>query len=182
MKEKISTIILVTMCILSTSPAWAKIGVGLSRGKIEIAEPLAPGESHKLPAIGVVNTGDESTGYEMSVTYHSEQQELRPPKEWFSFSPQTFQLEGGNHQVVEITLDIPREASPGAYFVFIEAHPIVRKEKVAISIAAAAKTYFTVKPAGKPANPLQAIWRKVLGLFRAISPSSQVSDGVSLAA
>jgi len=121
----LSTIVLVTT-LLITPQVLARIGVGVNLGKIEIDEPLKPGGIYNFPSIGVINTGDEPGDYELDVTYHQDQPELRPAKEWFSFSPSSFHLEAGQSQSVAIKLALPVRVKPGDYFAYLEAHPIIK--------------------------------------------------------
>ena len=122
------------------------MGVGL--GKIQIDEKLSPGGIYKFPTLPVLNTGDEDGDYEVEVTYLSDQPEFQPPSEWFTFTPQSFSLDAGGSQLVDVSLTLPVDARPGNYFAFLEAHPKAKGEGVTIGIAAATKLNFTVKPAG----------------------------------
>lgn len=126
----------------------AKIGVGVGLGKIQIDEKLSPGGIYKLPTLPVLNTGDEDGDYEVEVTYLSDQPELQPPTGWFTFTPQSFPLDAGGSQLVEVSLILPVDARPGNYFAFLEAHPKTKGEGVTIGVAAATKLNFTVKSAG----------------------------------
>lgn len=128
--------------------AFAKVGVGVGLGKIQIDEALSPGGIYNLPSLPVLNTGDEDGDYEVEVTYLSEQEELRPAGEWFSFSPQSFPLAAGESQLVDVSLTLPVDTRPGDYFAFLEAHPVVKAEGTTIGVAAATKLNFTVKPSG----------------------------------
>jgi len=175
---KSAKILLLTVLIASlfiTLPALAKIGVGVGLGKIQIDEPLLPGGIYKLPTIPVLNTGDEPSNYEMDVTYQHEQPELRPKKEWFIFTPQTFALDGGGSQPVEVRLNLSVKTTPGDYFAYLEAHPITTGEGgVTIGIAAATKIWFTVKPA----NTFQAIIHKITSFAKNTAPTSYIVLGV----
>jgi hypothetical protein len=55
-------------------------------------------------------------------------------------------LEAKQAESVNIRLTLPTGADPGDYFAFIEAHPMNESQGVRISIAAATKLSFTVKP------------------------------------
>lgn len=134
--------------VLSFSLTFAKVGVGVGLGKVQIDEALSPGGIYNLPSLPVLNTGDEDMEYEIEVTYLSEQEEMRPPGKWFSFSPQTFPLTAGGSQTVDIVLTLPVDARPGDYFAFLEAHPVAKGEGVTIGVAAATKLNFTIKPKG----------------------------------
>jgi len=138
--------------------ASAGVGVGVNLGKIEIDEPLKPGGIYNFPSIGVINTGDEAGDYELAVTYHQDQPEQRPAEEWFTFTPSSFQLEPGESQSVAVQLALPLKMTPGDYFSYLEAHPIIiAGPGTTIGVAAATKTYFTVAPA----NIFQAITHRI---------------------
>ena len=174
----LSTIGLITALLLS-SQVFARIGVGVNLGKIEIDEPLKPGGIYNFPSIGVINTGDEPGDYELDVTYHQDQPQLKPAKEWFSFSPSSFRLEPGQSQSAAIKLALPLKVKPGNYFAYLEAHPIVKTGPgTTIGVAAATKTYFTVVPA----NIWQAIYYKTLSLFAMYSPWTYVVLAMAMAA
>jgi len=157
----------------------ARIGVGVTTGKIEVHQLLKPGEIYELPSLGVFNNGDESGDYEVEITYHSQQPQHRPAKEWFSFSPSLFSLEPGGSKAVAIKLTLPLETEPGDYFAYLEAHPVVKAGPgTTIGIAAAAKLYFKVVPA----NIWQAIGYRISSFFSAYSPWSWVVLAVLLGA
>ena len=146
--RKILTIIVIFVAFLSPQTALAKIGVGVGLGKVQIDEELSPGGIYKLPTLPVLNTGDEAGEYKVEVTYLSDQPELRPDASWFSFTPQSFPLDAGGSQLVDVSLSLPVDTRPGNYFAFLEAHPVAKAEGVTIGVAAATKLNFTVKPAG----------------------------------
>ena len=165
---------LVLVGLLIALPIQAKIGVGVGLGKIQIDEPLKPGGIYKLPNLPVLNTGDEAGDYEVAVTYQHEQPQLRPEEKWFTFTPKTFYLEGGQSQVVEVTLILPTKVAPGDYFAYLEAHPLAKKEGVTIGVAAATKTYFTVK-AG---TVLGAFTERIKSFLTTYSPTSYIILGI----
>lgn len=167
-------ILLVCFLVFGGFPALAKIGVGVGLGKIQIDEQLSPGGIYKLPTLPVLNTGDEDGDYEVEVTYLSDQPELRPPAEWFTFTPQKFPLSAGGSQNVEVSLTLPVDVRPGNYFAFLEAHPKAKGEGVTIGIAAATKLNFTVKPAGV----LGAAIERVRSLLENNAPASYVILGI----
>ncbi len=150
------------------SAAVAKLGVGVGLGKINIDEELSPGGIYKLPAVPVLNTGDEAADYEVEVTFLSEQEQEQPDAKWFSFTPQSFHLEPGKSQTVEVSMTLPVGTRPGDYFAFLEAHPVKKGEGVTIGIAAATKLNFTVKPAGI----LGAIIERIRTFLENNSPAS----------
>lgn len=163
------------MLALSVSVVLAKVGVGVGLGKVNIDEALSPGGIYKLPTLPVLNTGDEDGEYEVEITYLSEQNELRPEGDWFSFSPQSFSLSAGDSQQVDMSLTLPVDTRPGDYFAFIEAHPVASGEGVTIGVAAATKLNFTVKPSGV----LGAAVERVRSLIEANAPTSYYVLGLA---
>ena len=180
MKKIILLLIIGLMTTLFvTSQALARIGVGVNLGKIEIDEPLKPGGIYNFPSIGVINTGDEPGDYEVAVTYHQDQPQLRPVQEWFSFSPSSFHLGPGQSQSVVIKLALPVKTKPGDYFAYLEAHPIIKAVPgTTIGVAAATKTYFSVIPA----NIWQAIYYKISSLMTIYAPWTYVVLAMVMAA
>jgi hypothetical protein len=142
----LSILVLALASTLMGSVAEADPGVGVNLGRIEINDRLAPGGSYNLPALGVLNTGSDPGDYEVVITYLGDQAQKRPPAGWFSLQPQRFYLEAKQAESVNIRLTLPTGADPGDYFAYIEAHPINESQGVRISIAAATKLSFTVKP------------------------------------
>jgi hypothetical protein len=156
---------------LFSTHALATVGVGVGTGKIQVDEKLMPGTIYTLPPFTVMNTGDESSEYGVSISYHEEQEELRPDESWFTFSPETFSLEPGESQTVAITLNIPIKTEPGDYFAYIEGHPLTTTTSgnTSVGIAAAGKLYFTVSPA----STLQGIYYRLLSLWETYTPWPQ---------
>lgn len=156
---------------LFPATAFARIGVGVATGKIQVQDKLKPGIIYNLPSLTVINTGDIPSDYEVAITYFETQPQLKPPNNWFIFSPQHFHLEPGKVQIVDIKLNLPIAVTPGDYFGFLEAHPI-QKDKVGqttIGIAAAAKMYFTVVPA----NIFTGIYYKIISFWNVYAPWPQ---------
>lgn len=158
--------------LLLPSITLANVGVGIGNGKIEVDQSLKAGSIYQVPSVTVLNTGDVASEYEMDVTYHVEQTEMWPDKKWFKFSPSKFKLEPQGAQIVEVRLDVPVKVTPGDYFAFIEAHPVIEKEGgvTRINVAAACKFYFSVAPA----NILQGIYYRTLAIFTHYSPWSYI--------
>ena len=155
--QKIIYLFVIASLILP-SLAFSGVGVVVNLGKIEIDEPLKPGGIYNFPSIGVINTGDETGDYELAVTYHQDQPEQRPAAEWFTFSPSSFQLKPGESQSVAVQLALPLKMTPGDYFAYLEAHPVIKAGPgTTIGVAAATKTYFTVAPA----NIFQAVTYRI---------------------
>lgn len=128
------------------STVYADRGVGVNLGRIEIEEELTPGGAYGLPALGVLNTGDEPGDYEVEVTYLHDQPQRRPPAGWFELQPRRFFLDAGETRTVDVRLTLPTGAEPGDYFAFLEAHPVADGEGVTVGVAAATKVSFSVKP------------------------------------
>ena len=164
-------LILAILLLLPASSVLAKIGVGVNLGTIDIDEPLVPGGTYKFPSVGVTNTGDETSDYEMTISYHEDQDGQRPPRDWFTFTPATFTLDGAASKPVAISLTLPVNAPPGDYFALLEAHPIVSAQGgTTIGIAAATKASFTVGPA----SLFQALRQKISTIFKNTQPWSTV--------
>lgn len=151
----------------------AKIGVGVGTGKIVLDEPLDPGTLYELPSITVLNTGDETGEYELDITYHEQQTQMRPDRSWMSYSPEKFDLAPGEVKEVSVRLALPVKTTPGDYFAYLEARPVATVSNeggAVIGIAAASKLYFTVAPA----NIFQAIGYRIASYWRVFSPFPQI--------
>ncbi len=147
---------------------FASVGVGVGTGKIIMNQPLKPGGIYNLPSLVVFNTGDEESDYEIYVSYNTDQPQLRPAREWLGFEPSEFRLKPGKSQSVSIKLNLPLKASPGDYFAYLGAKPVVKGEAGATSIGVAAATtlYFSVAPA----NILQAITFRISSFWKMYAP------------
>lgn len=142
-------LLLFFLSILAPTPSQARVGVGVGTGKIELNEVLLPGKSYDLPQLTVINTGDETSDYSVGVSYHEQQPEIMPSKEWFSFVPNKFRLEPGQSQPVSIKLSVPVKAGPGKYFAYVEGFPVVSdSSETRVNIAAATKLNFEVGTSG----------------------------------
>src|SRR3989344_921550 len=171
--------VLVAFFLFSSSVAFAKIGVGMGAGEIRLTEPMKLGGIYQLPVLRIFNTGDETTTYGMGVAYHQDRPELRPAKEWFSFSPEKFTLEAGQSQEIGVTMTIPLKAKPGDYFAFVESGPVASsKPGTSVGVAVASKLFFTVVPA----NIFQAVLFRTSSFFTTYAPWSWVGLIVLLAA
>lgn len=159
---------------------FARVGVGIGTGKIQVDQPLKPGGIYDIPPLSVLNTGDELGDYGVTIEYNEKQPQLWPAREWFHFQPASFSLEPGQAQTVNIELSLPLKTEPGDYFAYLEAHPVKTAVPgvTSIGVAAAAKLYFTVAPA----NIWQAIYYRVKFIFDTYSPWSWVVLAVILAA
>jgi hypothetical protein len=153
--------------------ALASIGVGVGTGKVNLDQPLKPGGIYDLPALPVLNTGDEPSDYKVTIEYHEGQETrsdmgLKPQAGWFDFTPETFRLEPGKVETVKITLTVPTKTTPGNYFAYLEAQPVVQKESgvASIGIAAASKLYFTVAPS----NIFVGIYYRFISIYGRYHP------------
>lgn len=168
--KKVLLLLLFISLVVPTA-AFARIGVGVATGKIQVHDKLKPGLIYNLPPLTVINTGDVPSDYAVSLTYFEKQKQMKPSDSWFIFSPQTFHLDPGNVQVVNIKLNLPLAVTPGDYFGFLEAHPLQKdtEGKTTVGIAAAAKLYFTVVPA----NIFQALYYKIVSFWNIYAPWPQ---------
>jgi hypothetical protein len=161
-------LLILALSTVVSSVSFARIGVGVGTGKIQVDEKLKAGMIYQLPPVTVLNTGDEKSGYQITTAYREEQTELRPPKEWFIFTPEQFDLDPGQVKIVEIKLNLPLKTVPGDYFAYLEASPTAKSTvgMATIGVAAASKLLFTVAPA----NLLQSIYYKVVSLWKVYQP------------
>lgn len=158
--------------IVFPTSVFARIGVGVGTGKIQVEDKLKPGIIYNLPSLVVINTGDVASDYEVVISYLSGQPQLLPPQNWFIFSPQKFHLGPGKVQAVKIKLNLPIRTPPGNYFAYLEGHPfktISGGGSTSIRVAAAAKLYFTVVPA----NIFSAIYYKIVSFWNVFAPWPQ---------
>lgn len=171
MKKLFILLILLTSMLVVAQTAHARIGVGVGIGKIEVDEELKPGTIYQLPSFTVLNTGDETADYGVSIEYHEKQLELKPEEDWFIFSPDVFTLEPGAVQQVDVKLNLPLKVKPGDYFAYLEAHPLKKAEEggTRVGVAAAAKLYFTVVPA----NMVQGLYFKAASFWSVYAPWPQ---------
>ncbi len=168
MKLGLKTLAIVLVSLFFPAIILAKIGVGVGTGKIVVDQILYPGTIYQLPDLTVVNTGDETSDYEVGVEYHEQQPEKMPARDWFIFSPQQFQLEPGKVQVVNMKLNLPVKTEPGKYFAYLEGRPLTKAESgvTRIGIAAAAKLYFEVKAA----NAVLGAYYKLTSFWKVYAP------------
>lgn len=165
-------LLLTFVFLISASAAFASIGVGVGTGKIVVNEKLKSGQIYTLPSISVINTGDQDSDYEVSVTFNQKQDQRFPKEGWFTFSPKKFSLKPKQAQVVDITLSLPLKTQPGDYFAYLEAHPLKKAQsgQANIGVAAATKLSFTISPS----NILEAIYYRLLSLWKLYLPYSAI--------
>jgi len=173
MRKSVFTILVfASSLILLTAYSRASIGVGVNLGKITVDEPLKSGMSFDLPPFTVINTGDEPSNYRVSLSFQKDQPELRPEKNWVRFSPESFYLEPGKGQIVEMRISLPVVTEPGDYFAYLEARPEATQDVkgTSIGVAAATKLYFSVIPA----SIFVGIYFKILSFYKNLLPWSNV--------
>lgn len=161
-------LLVLAVSTLISSVSFARIGVGVGTGKIQVDEKLKSGMIYQLPPVTVLNTGDEKSDYQVTTAYRETQTEFRPPKEWFIFIPEKFELDPGQVKIVEIKLNLPLKTVPGDYFAYLEASPTARSTAglATIGVAAASKLSFTVIPS----NIFQGIYYKLISLWKVYQP------------
>ena len=79
-----------------------------------IEATLAPGEQ----VVGFVTYYNRTEGQQWVVTsvrYVTDQEQLELPADWVVFVPSAFCLEANTSQVTEITVAVPKKATPGEY-------------------------------------------------------------------
>lgn len=176
--KKIGFTVFCLLVLVFTLPTvvFGRIGVGVGTGKIQIDEPLKAGGIYDLPALPVLNTGDEPGEYGVSVEYHEGVPQMRPSREWFYFDPQSFSLNAGEAKIVKVILTLPAKVQPGEYFAYLEGHPVKKSEsgQTSIGVAAAAKLYFTVAPA----NIFQGIYYRFTSLYSRYQPWDTIALAV----
>lgn len=168
----------VTINLDATTYAQDKIGVGVGTGRIQLDEALKPGMSYQLPPITVVNTGDITSDYSLTLTFHEGQAELRPELAWMQYDPEIFNLESGKAQPIALTLTLPIDTEPGEYFAYVEAYPITNGESgaTAINVAAASRLYFSVEPA----NIFQGLYYRMFSLYKENTTLVHIAIGAIL--
>ena len=149
--------------------SFASVGVGIGTGKIQVDKLLQPGQIYPLPPLTVINTGDEPSEYNVSISYLTGQAELKPDAKWFAYEPTHVYLTANDSKLIGITLTLPVNARPGDYFAYLQAQPMkvdAAPGSTSIGVAAAAKLYFTVAPA----NIWQGIYYRFIYLYAKYSP------------
>ena len=159
---------LIVISLFSANKAFATVGVGVGTGNIVVNEKLMPGQIYQLPSITVLNTGDEESKYQVSISYHEGQTEIRPSEDWFTFTPSEFTLKPGETQVVNVKLSIPLKSVPGSYFAYIQASPVSSDNSgnAQVTIAAASKLSFEIAPA----NFFVGIYYRIISLWNIYQP------------
>lgn len=144
--------------LVGAAPVAAGQSVSIDVGSIAVREQLVPGGEYRLPTFGVRNPGTEPTSYLLVVSYVDGQDAIRPPAEWFSFSPGTLTLNPGESKAIETTLTIPAGAEPGEYAALIGPQIAAAGGGAQVGAGAAARLSFTVEPS----SALDAFLRQLL--------------------
>lgn len=171
MKKGLLVTIATILFLICPTVIHADVGVGVGTTAIEVDEELKQGMKYTLPPMTVMNTGDVAGEYTLGIAYHQDQEELLPPIEWFTFTPETFHLEPEETKSVQIELTLPiDDVVPGDYFAYVEGKPQKDLEtgETIIGIAAAAKLRFTVAPS----NIFEGIYYRVLSIYNEYKPYS----------
>jgi hypothetical protein len=169
--KKIIFFVILLFVILPTN-AFAKIGVGT--GKIQVEDKLKPGIIYTLPSLSVINTGDEGSYYEVGVSYHENQAELMPARNWFHFSPKKFYLDPGQAQEVKLEVNLPMKVKAGDYFAYVEGYPAKKTQldgETSVGIAAASKLYFSVVPGSMG----EALYYRLVSFWNVHTPWPQLA-------
>lgn len=174
MKKRIGVIIAVFLVLPVL--LFAKIGVGIGTGKIVYPDPMKPGAIYTLPSIAVLNNGDETAIYGMSVSQLKDQPQIVPNYEWFAFGEDKFVLQPNEAKNISVKLSLPLKVKPGDYFCYLVAQPVQASTpgSATIGVAAAAKLYFTVMPS----NVFQAVYYRVSTLIYRGAPWTYIVFGV----
>jgi hypothetical protein len=145
--------------LLPAGSAGATTGVSIDVGSIAITEVLQSGEEYRLPTFGVRNPGTETTDYTIVVSYLADQTAIRPPAEWFTFSPDSITLEGGESKPVSARVTVAPGAEPGEYLALIGPRIDGQGTGAQVGAAAAARLTFTVEASSWLEGALRQLWR-----------------------
>ena len=161
----LATGLLVGAALFGAAPAWASSGVSIDVARIAVSQDLAGGDDYRLPTFGVRNPGTEPTTYALTVSYVDGEAGMRPPAEWFDFSPPTMTLAGGASGPVQTRLRIPADAEPGTYSALIGPQITTDQPGAQIGAGAAAKLTFTVAP-----SSWWDAWLRIVGRWLGQNP------------
>jgi hypothetical protein len=84
---------------------------------------------------------------------------MRPPEAWFTFSPASLTLDGGQSKAVSARIEIAPGAEPGDYLALIGPRIDSEGEGAQVGAGAAAKVTFTVQPSTWIEGALRWLWR-----------------------
>ena len=169
--------------IVSPYITLAQLGAGVGLGKILVNEVLTPGGIYKLPDLPVINTGEISAKYKLSVSFPYEFLQRFSPverrrqevllKKWILFNPSQVSLQPKESKNIKVSLALPFDASQGEYFFYLESAAQVENSASNVSLgpAAAAKLYFTV---GRAPGVLGALKQRASTLWHFYQPWSTI--------
>ncbi|MFA6982285.1 MAG: hypothetical protein WC243_04695 [Patescibacteria group bacterium] len=172
----LSLLLVLGISFVSFPRSFAKVGVGVNVGIIQVSEILKAGMIYDLPPVTVINTGDEPSNYGLSIAHRSGQKQLIPEDSWFTFEPESFYLEPEQTGLVRIKVQLPLKTEPGDYFAFLEAQPTstVKRGGASVGVAAASKLFFTVAPA----NIFLGIFYRLSAIWTRSMPWSAIIAGI----
>ncbi len=128
-------------------------GAAVDRARIDVDEPLEPGQRYELPELGVRNPGTAQTHYQMAAQ-PTDQAEHAGEAGWFAFSPDRFSLGPDDRQPVGVALHLPEDAEPGRYEVLLAAQVTPEGEGARVGGAAASRlTFDVVEPEPAATDP-----------------------------
>ena len=90
---------------------------------IRILDGLTPGESYRLPAVGIRNHGGRRTSYRLTVAAGAARGERLPPRRWLRFVPAAVVIDAGQSRAVGVRLELPDDATRGVYAVVLGVRP-----------------------------------------------------------
>lgn len=137
-------LVLVAIGVAGAVPVMATTGVSIDVSRISVTQELAPGDKYELPTFGARNPGTDPTSYTIVVSYIDEQEAHQPPTSWFTFSPASFTLDGGQSRAVSTSLELPPDAEAGHYTALIGPQIASEGSGPQIGAGAAARLSFTV--------------------------------------
>jgi hypothetical protein len=171
--------IVVSSALLASMPsstAQAEQGVSVDLGSIAVDQKLSPGGRYRLPTLTVRNVGDVEGDYEVVVEHLNGVTGRDAPAGWFDIEPRNFHLAPQEARLVQVHIELPSGADPGAYNALVEARAEPEGEGVRLTAAAGSRVSFEVKPSG-----LLEAW--ILQARRSVAdwaPWSYVAAGILL--
>lgn len=174
---------LILISLFYPHKSLAQLGAGVGLGKISVNEILTPGGVYKLPDLPIINTGEISAKYKLSVelpaeflakfpTVERKRQEVLL-KKWVLFNPSQVSLQPKESKNIKVSLALPFDAAQGDYFFYLESAAQIEDSSSSVSLgpAAAAKLYFKV---GSAPGVLGAFKQRVSTLWHFYQPWSTI--------
>jgi hypothetical protein len=160
-----SAVLIFLICVSASTAiaSWADRGVAVDVGHVDVPEALLPGESYRLDPIGVRNPGGISSSYVMALDSVASERS-HPPAEWFEFRPETFELDPGAEERVEVTIQLPEETDSDEYEALISAQLAGEGEGPRVGAAAAVQLTFSVDAGPDPWEMPWWAWWVIAGL------------------